>query len=106
MTECQCVNEGTDPPKGGKGCSKTMRLHNPVLNKGRSEDKHSRTMRPSLNPPLSSYPLKICLPTIQYLAQVNSPPGTSVEPLWNNTAPLLKATSVSYGSDTTLLGPY
>lgn len=43
---------------------------------------------------------------MQHLAQVNSPPGTHAMPLKNNRAPLLEATSVSYGSDTTLLGPY
>lgn len=43
---------------------------------------------------------------MQHLAQVNSPPGTGAVQLLNNTAPLLEATSVSYGSDTTLLGPY
>ena len=42
---------------------------------------------------------------MQLLAPANSPPGTGAVPLQNNTAPLLEATSVSYGSDTTLLGP-
>lgn len=43
---------------------------------------------------------------MQHLAQMKSSPGTTAVPLLNNTASLLEATSVSYGSDTTLLGPY
>lgn len=43
---------------------------------------------------------------MQHLAQMKSSPGTAAVPLLTNTASLLKATSVSYGSDTTLLGPY
>lgn len=42
---------------------------------------------------------------MQHLAQANSPSGTGAMPLQNNTAPLQEATSVNYGSDTTLLGP-
>lgn len=106
---CTCVYEWvnilpTDLPSGGKGCFQTRELHNPVLNECGGEDRHSRTMKPSCTPCWSYTHLKSSYPQCKHLACI--PTGTSVVPCLNNTAPLPEATSVNYGSHTTLLGPY